>query len=215
MSDQSEIPVQLLDTQTAVGLPARRGKRLNKAANAGLVLALLFWPLGLVFSAIGLARAKALSGAGRTVAIIGLALSVVFCGVTVAVLSLSGKNPGACASATASSAVFMAALATDEQKLTTDEADELVPWTLPRADLQAFTADLQSAKNGMDRAVSEETDPTDQGSIQTVDDMLGSLINEIPTVQDNDGLMQLLGKADGSLPLYVTSMNQYCAGAGE
>ena len=109
----------------------------------------------------------------------------------------------------------MPALTADEQKLTTDEVDELVPWTLPRADLQAFTADLQSAKNGMDRAVSEETDPTDQGSIQTVDDMLGSLINEIPTVQDNDGLMQLLGKADGSLPLYVTSMNQYCAGAGE
>jgi hypothetical protein len=215
MSDQSEIPVQLLDAQAAVSLPAQPGKRLNKAANAGLVLALLFWPLGLVFSAIGLARAKALSGAGRTVAVIGLALSVVFCGVTVAVVSLSGKNPGACASATAGSAAFMPTLTADEQKLNTDEADELVPWTPPRADLQAFTADLQSAKSSMDRAVSEETDSTAQGLIQTVDDMLGSLIDEIPTVQDGGGLMQLLGKASGSLPLYVTSMNQYCAGAGE
>ena len=56
--------------------PQEEAPRSNGMAVAGLVCSFLFWPLGIVFSAIGLARSKdTRSGKGMSVA--GLIISVI------------------------------------------------------------------------------------------------------------------------------------------
>jgi hypothetical protein len=52
-------------------------KRRNAYAIIGIVLAVLIWPLGLIFSIIGLVKSKARGGSGKTLSIVGIALSAI------------------------------------------------------------------------------------------------------------------------------------------
>ena len=58
--------------------------KTNGMAVAGFVLSLLCWPLGIIFSAIGMNQTKAdPSQGGRGLAIAGLVISIVFAVFTV------------------------------------------------------------------------------------------------------------------------------------
>ena len=61
--------------------PAKRG---NGYAVAGVVLALPIWPLGLPFSIIGLAKSRARARSGMVLSIIGIVLSLIVAGPTIA-----------------------------------------------------------------------------------------------------------------------------------
>ncbi len=54
--------------------PAKRG---NAFAVAGIVLGILIWPLGLLFSIIGLVKSKARAGSGKVLSIVGIVVSLV------------------------------------------------------------------------------------------------------------------------------------------
>lgn len=53
--------------------PVKRG---NAFAVAGIVLGILIWPLGLLFSIIGLVKAKARAGSGKVLSIVGIVVSL-------------------------------------------------------------------------------------------------------------------------------------------
>jgi hypothetical protein len=74
-------------------------KQRNGFAIAGIVLAiLLVWPLGLIFSIIGLVKSKARHGAGRALSIAGIIVSLLLLpaifglGVIVAILTNSPSS---------------------------------------------------------------------------------------------------------------------------
>src|ERR1700739_68260 len=76
--------------------PVKRG---NGFAYAGIILAVLFPILGLIFSVIGLTKSKARAGVGKTLSIAGIVVSLlVGSGVTVlavAIVShLPARDPG-------------------------------------------------------------------------------------------------------------------------
>jgi hypothetical protein len=75
------------------GYPTAPPKGSNGFAVAGLVFGILPAPLfGLIFSIIGLVKAKAAGGAGRVMAIIGLVLSLVWAGVFAVVFAAVGSH---------------------------------------------------------------------------------------------------------------------------
>ena len=92
-------------------------RRTNGAALAGAILSVLP-PLGLVISAVGLSRAKALGGAGRTAGGVGIVLSLVFAvgyGVGIYEVESATRVDPACASVLATEST----LSSDESALTT------------------------------------------------------------------------------------------------
>jgi hypothetical protein len=70
------------DTSTA-GVAGTVRPRLNVAAVLGLVFAVVFWPVGLVLSVIGLVKARRRQERGRGFAITGLAVSLIAAAVTI------------------------------------------------------------------------------------------------------------------------------------
>jgi len=65
-------------TQPPVGQlpPVTAVKRGNAFAIAGIVLGILIWPLGLLFSIIGLVKSKARAGSGKVLSIVGIVVSL-------------------------------------------------------------------------------------------------------------------------------------------
>ena len=59
-------------------------KRGNGYAVTGVVLALPIWPLGLSFSIIGLVKSRTRAGSGKVLSIIGIVLSLIVAGPTIA-----------------------------------------------------------------------------------------------------------------------------------
>src|SRR5260370_40170579 len=66
-------------TQPPVGQlpPVTAVKRGNAFAVAGIVLGILIWPLGLLFSIIGLVKSKARAGSGQVLSLVGIVVSLV------------------------------------------------------------------------------------------------------------------------------------------
>jgi hypothetical protein len=52
-------------------------RRRNGYAVTGVVLGLPIWPLGLLFSIIGLVKSRARAGSGKVLSIIGIVLSLI------------------------------------------------------------------------------------------------------------------------------------------
>jgi hypothetical protein len=79
--------------------PVTPVKRGNAFAVAGIVLGILIWPLGLLFSIIGLVKSKARAGSGKVLSIVGIVVSLAgaatFTGFAVEVSHLLTEDPGA------------------------------------------------------------------------------------------------------------------------
>ena len=129
------------------GYPTAPPKGSNGFAVAGLVFGILPTPLfGLIFSIVGLVRAKAAGGAGRAMAIVGLILSIIWAGVitavTVAVIphAVKAADPGCLAADTA--------IARIDSKMNTDTGNP----TALKADLQDAVTSLNAAAAKSNRA---------------------------------------------------------------
>jgi hypothetical protein len=160
-------------------------KQSNGLAVAGLVLAILFWPLGLIFSIIGLVRSKARGGAGKTPAIIGLVLAVLFGAGSivffVSVAKSTAADPG-CISAESSISSLTPKLQADETKLNADSSNPAALQT----DLTGFIDDMQSVQSDLTNAGSIATHSNVQTAIGTMDTDLGTFITDMKQIQGGD-----------------------------
>ena len=182
-------------------------RQTNGAALAGAILSVLP-PLGLVLSAVGLSRAKALGGAGKTAAGLGIVLSLVFAGgygVGVYELARSASVDPACASVSA----MESELSNDESALSTVESSGGDGDT-QRA-LSSVVAELQTLDGELGGDAERAIHADVQVRIQAVDGELGKMIADLKAVQGGDdsalsGLNGIVGKlqADGA------AMNQVC-----
>jgi len=146
-----------------LGMPPRNGTNAtNGMAIAGVVLAVFFWPLGLVFSIIGLVKSKALGGVGRTMAIVGLVLSTIFGVGTIVgavvlvnvVKNAPALDPG-CRYTEPAIATFLPEISADQTNVDNDIASD--NQAAMQTDTTKTVGDLQSLQIGFDRAIDAST----------------------------------------------------------
>jgi len=185
----------------------------NGAALAGAILSVLP-PLGLVLSAVGLSRAKALGGAGKTAASVGLVLSLVFAGgygVGIYELANSAAADPACASVLATES----RLSTDESALTSVESSGGGGSDAQSA-LGTEISELQTLKPELGEDAARATQADVRARIQAVEGDLGKMIVDLKAVEggDDSALSALEGVA-GQLQTDGAAMNSACGLAGE
>jgi hypothetical protein len=124
--------------------PVKQG---NGFAVAGIILAIPASLLGLIFSIIGLAKSNARAGAGKTLSIVGIVLSlvagtaatVVVVRVVTSVAHSTAADPG-CISAELDATRMDSTLSADDSAIIRDETNP----SAVLADLHKFQTDMQS-----------------------------------------------------------------------
>ena len=169
MSERSEIP-----------------PRSNVVALVGLVLAVLAWPVGLVLSVIGLVRSSKLGGAGRTVAIVGLCVSVLVGAGSIAFIALNqhaAVDPG-CVSAEAGVKAFRSTVLTDQAAIQKDEADQ--NQKLVNVDIYGLVNDMITDEKLVAKATPAAKTADLQNAVSTMDSNLLEVITGYQALQQGD-----------------------------
>ena len=162
--------------------PATSGKNGNGFAVTGIVLAILVWPLGLVFSIIGLVKSKARAGAGQVLSIVGILLAVAVGFVTIGFVVIASRStaldPG-CISAENDFRATMSKFTADDDAISRDQAST----SAERADIQHFITDAQMLQSQLNTADA-------QAQHQSVKARIGAIGSDLGTM--TSGLQALL-----------------------
>jgi hypothetical protein len=193
-------------------------KQSNGLAIAGAVLSVFFWPLGLVFSIIGLVKSKALGGAGRTAAIIGLVISTIFAVSTIAgvvvlvngVKNATALDPG-CRYTEPAIAAFLPGLSTDQTDIDNDVASS------DQAGLQTDSTkaigDLQSLQSGFNQALAVGTHESVKAAVGVATNDVTALTTDLDSLEldSPDSVSPLQVDTDfGTLLSAIESVNSLC-----
>jgi len=170
-------------------------KQTNGLALAGAITSII--PVvGLVLSIIGLARVKALGGAGRTAAIIGIVLGLLFTGgIGFGVYKLANSTAADPACLTSEADILSM-----DAKVTADEAAMSSAASSGDADQQlkaanALLSDLETIKADLDRDVAKATHADVRAKIRTLDDDLGTVSVDMKLMIGGDSSVQSSGQA--------------------
>jgi hypothetical protein len=133
--------------------PPPAAKRGDGFAIAGIILAVLFPILGLIFSIIGLTKSKARAGAGKTLSIVGIVVSLVVGSVATVlavsiVANVSAEDRG-CITAESDLLHMDNALSADQTALSQDQNNPSAKQT----DRQQLLTDMQSLQRQLTTAV--------------------------------------------------------------
>jgi len=173
--------------EVAQAAPRKQG---NPLAVVGAALSFLP-PVGLVLSAIGFARSKARRGAGRTVALVGIALSLVFGGVEAYAGATAPLLDAGCRDANPSAARLLALQAN------------------PGGDLAAIATELDAIHVALVRSAGKAVDTRARAELQLVADdvaQLSSAFGAARTTGDTSGLVT----AETKLVTDGNAADSYC-----
>jgi hypothetical protein len=225
MPEQSRIPAQRqLDGTSAPAsdphpfsppssifssLPLRR--QSNRMAKAGLILAILVWPVGLILSVIALFRASRRGGAGWTAGVWGVLISVVLAVGTLAILTKSPaavSDPG-CAPARSAMSSVSSVLNADMGNLGFG-----VPTDGGQMELTQFINALQPLQNDLDHAGALATHQSVEDAIQHADVDAKAFILVLQarlSGDDNNANALQLAQGSGDLGADAAYINHVCA----
>ncbi|HEV2637658.1 MAG TPA: hypothetical protein VGX23_21070 [Actinocrinis sp.] len=190
-------------------------RQSNRLAFAGFVLAVLFWPAGLVLSIIGLVKSRGLGGAGRMFAYFGLAVSVVFAvgtGVVIDhVVTSTAADPGCAAVESSAVSAHLAGLVHDDNALSKVENATTVVPTAVTAAIGAYVSDLKTYQSDLDHAVSVSRHATVRDAISAMDQNVGIVLAgyEALEVDDSSKSMEAMVAA-GQLPANGSAIDNLC-----
>lgn len=148
-------------------------ERGNGFAIAGIILAVFFPILGLIFSIIGLTKAKARAGAGKALSIAGIVVSIIVgaaAGIFIAIAATSTAADAGCISAESAARQMTNTLNADDSAMQRDQNDTAAEKT----DLQHFLTDMQSLQQKWSTA---ET----QAHHQSVKTQIAAVISDMNT----------------------------------
>ena len=150
------------------GVPVKQG---NGFAVAAIILAILLWPLGLIFSIIGLVKSRSRAGAGKVLSIVALVVSIIVGALSITGAVLISKSTAAdpgCISAELEAHQVVSKMQSDTQAMTRDKNNS----TAEKADLAKFTGDLQSFVTQLNAAKAEAVH-------QSVKDRIGKMSSDL------------------------------------
>jgi hypothetical protein len=156
-------------------------KQGNGFAIAGIILAILAPLFGLIFSIIGLTKSKARAGAGRTLSIVGIVVSVIVMGGAVAAIAVVGKSTAAdpgCVSAESAARQMTSTLNADETAMSRDQSNS----SAERTDLQKFVTDMSTLTTKWSAAEAQAQHQSVKAQIAAVISDMGTFNSSLQAV---------------------------------
>lgn len=160
-----------------------RVKRFNAFAVAGLLLAFAIWPLGLLFSIIGLVKSKARAGSGQGLSIAGIVVSLVEAGIVIwflVALFNTGSLPGC--SAENDFSAMLNKFNADGNALMQDQGDS----SAERAAAQHFIGDAQTLRSELTAAAAQAQDQSIRAKIGVMTSDLDAMTSSLHAVSHGD-----------------------------
>jgi hypothetical protein len=182
-------------------------KRVNAYAITGVVLAFVIFPLGLLFSIIGLVKSKARAGSGKILSIVGIALSLVAAvpfGIFVVQVFGSTADPGCVAQS--ETLTMDNTFSAEENAAIQDEGTPA-----ERADAQHILGHAQTLRSELNVAAAK-------AQKQSVRAEIGMMVSDVGTMMtgaravlhgDDDQINQVI-IADTALIKANTSLIPFC-----
>lgn len=158
-------------------------KQGNGFAIAGIILAIFAPVLGLIFSIIGLTKSKARAGAGRTLSIAGIVVSVIVGAsgaAAIAILANSTAADPGCISAESAARQMMNTLSTDEAAIARDQGSAL------RADLQRFLNDSRTLQGRLTAAEAQAQHQSVKAQISAMISDMGTFNSSLQAIEQGD-----------------------------
>lgn len=157
----------------------------NAVAVVGLVLAVPLWPLGAILSAIGLVRANRLGGAGRTLGIVGLALSLLVGAGSITFVAMRGHKSVdvGCSPAEAQVTALRNSVATYKTEIRSAESSN--DSTAAMEDIDSLVVELESEGNQFRQAESTAVSADLRKADETMVTDLAAVVADYRATEDN------------------------------
>jgi hypothetical protein len=160
-------------------------ERRNGFAIAGIILAVFFPILGLIFSIIGLTKSKARAGAGKALSIAGIVVSLIVgaaAGTVIAVVSTSTAADAGCISAENDARQMSNTLNADDAAMSRDANNS----TAERTDIQHFLNDMQSLQRQWATAEAQASHQSVKTQIAAVISDMGTFTSSLQAIEQGD-----------------------------
>jgi hypothetical protein len=167
-----------------IGSPGKRG---NGFATAGIILAILFWPLGLIFAVVGLSKSHERAGDGRGVSIVAIVLSVVVGAASISAAAFAAidkptvTDPG-CVAAESASREMHSTLSSDDQAIARDANNRAAGI----ADVNRLASDDQAFVTQLNAAQAEATNQSVRDKIGKMSSDLSGMLAAIKAAENGD-----------------------------
>jgi len=186
-------------------------RRRNGFAVAGIVLGILVWPLGLIFSIIGLAKSKARAGVGRGLSIVGIVISLIIGAASVGLVVVAAKSPAAdpgCLAAESAARSLTAKITADDNAISRDQGNA----SAEKADINRFITDMQTLQSELNAAKAESHHQSVQAKIGAMSADLGIVVADLQAIQRGDASkVSQLDAAAGRLQGDGSAIDSICS----
>ncbi|MGH3257634.1 MAG: hypothetical protein ACRDOU_19965 [Streptosporangiaceae bacterium] len=176
-----------------------------------MVLAILIWPLGLIFSIIGLVKSKARAGVGRVLSIVGIIVALIIGAGSVGLVVVAARSPAAdpgCLAAENDARVLTSKITADDNAINRDEGNT----SAERTDIQRFISDTQTLQSELNAARAEAHHQSVQAKIGAMSTDLGIVVSSLQAVQRGDtSKVSQLDAAAGRLQGDGTAIDSICS----
>ncbi|HEX6450293.1 MAG TPA: hypothetical protein VF060_12635 [Trebonia sp.] len=196
--------------QYPIGSPRKRG---NGFAAAGIILAILIWPLGLIFAIVGLSKSGERAGDGRVLSIVAIVLSVIVGAASISVAAFTViykptvSDPG-CVAAESTSREMNSTLSSDDQAIARDANNRAAGI----ADINRLAADDQSFVTRLNAAQAEATDQSVRDKIGRLSSDLSGMLSAIQAAEHGDsGQLDKIGTYGSRLQGDGQAVDQVCS----
>lgn len=206
--DQAPFGQQPPYGQPPYGQPVNRR---NGFAVAGIVLAILIWPLGLIFSILGLVKSKARAGAGRVLSIIGIIVALLVGAGSIGVVVVAARSPAAdpgCLSAESDARALTGTITADDNAINRDQGNA----SAEKTDINRFITDMQTLQSQLNAARAEAHHQSVQAKIGAMSADLGIVVSDLQAVQRGDtSKVSQLDAAAGRLQGDGSAIDSICS----
>jgi vacuolar-type H+-ATPase subunit H len=186
-------------------------KRGNGFAIAGIILAILLWPLGLIFAIIGLVKSRARAGAGKVLSIVAIVVGVVVGAVSISLVAIAGNSTAAdpgCISAENSFQSMMNKISSDDSAMSADANNP----AKERADIKGFTTDAQTLVAKLNAAEAEATHQSVKSAVGKASSDMSAMLSALQAVENgHTSQISVLDNKANSLSGDGTAIDNICS----
>ena len=185
--------------------------RRNGFAVAGIVLAILVWPLGLIFSVLGLVKSKARAGGGRVLSIVGIIVALLVGAGSIGVVVVAARSPAAdpgCIAAENDARALTSKITADDNAISRDQGNA----SAERTDIHRFITDMQTLQSQLNAAQAEAHHQSVQAKIGAMSTDLGIVVSDLQAIQRGDASkVSQLDAAAGRLQGDGSAIDSICS----
>jgi hypothetical protein len=187
-------------------------KQGNGFATAGFVLAILFAPVGLIFSVIGLVKAKARAGAGRGLSIAGIIVSAILmtAGLVsgIAFMNSPATDPGCISAESAAVRQGMSTVVADSAAMDRDSNNV----ASERTDVQRLVNDMKAVQGQLTAAEGQAQHQAVKAELAAVISDMNAFSSSLQAITQGDtSQVSQLGTAASKMETDGNAVDSTCS----